>query len=784
MKYIVLAATLALLVSCREEVTLSVPEKSAIKGLASPIILDSKETTIYLNDYFTSNSGIDSVAVNEGNYLIDYANNILIIRQLGNASSLLNEVKVWVDGEPYSLIAKQKDEHDFTLTIPDKGYKKVQVKGEFNGWNANDGNMRRVGDSWSVTLTASRGSYQYCLVFDGKKEGLDPTNPHKVSNNAGGFNSLATVGQTTGQPPVLITQRQEGNKLTFLAENTAQELFVYWENYRLDDRFVKQRDSIVEVLIPQNAAALNRSSIRVWAYNQAGIANDLLVPLHNGKVISNPKLLTRQDKPTQIIYSLMVDRFVNGDSTNDFRINSAEVLPKADYFGGDLAGITKKIVAGYFQRLGVNTIWLSPLMQNPYDAWGQNVNPNTKFSGYHGYWPLYLTQVDKRFGTDADLHKLLAEAHKRNMNVIVDYVAHHVHIKSPIIKEHPDWITPLKLPDGTLNLERWDDHRLTTWFDEHLPTLDLSRREIAEPMSDSAVFWLKKFDLDGFRHDASKHVDLLFWRMLTRKIKTQIDRPVYQIGETYGSPELIGSYVSSGLLDAQFDFNVYDAAVGAFAGGGSMARLWSVLQQSLSVYGSHNLMGYITGNHDRVRFISHAGGAVSFDEDGKAAGWNRTVGVGDSVAYKKLALLQAFIFSIPGIPCIYYGDEYGQPGANDPDNRRWMQLSGYSSAEQSLLSKVEKLTSLRAKSLPLTYGDTKLLYVDDDVLVMARTYFGQIVVSVINNAIEPKTASVQLPEGYKNALLKSKFGSVAVSKTAAGWSFEMQGNSFDMLTNL
>ncbi len=627
--------------SCSKKPSLNTPEIPAVKGLASPLALNATGEKIFLNDYLISAASIDSLTIDGCDYTFNGEDNTLVIKSIENKKQLLKEVRVWIGGTPYSIIAKQKDEHEFTISIPDKGYKKVQVKGEFNGWNPSAGNLKRMGSTWTITLTAPRGNYQYCLVFDGKKEGLDPTNPTKVSNNMGGFNSLATVGQTAGEPPVLITQQQHGSKLTFLVKKSAQELFVLWENYRLDARFVKQTDSLVEVLIPSNASAMSRSHLRVWAYNAAGIANDLFVPLQNGKVVGSPKQLTRQDQPTQIIYSLMVDRFVNGDNTNDFRINSPDVLPKADYFGGDLAGITRKITDGYFQQLSINTLWISPLMQNPYDAWGQNEKPRTKFSGYHGYWPVYITQVDKRFGTDEELHRLLAEAHKRNMNVIVDYVAHHVHLYSPILEQHPDWITQLNLPDGSLNLERWDDHRLTTWFDKHLPTLDLSRPEIVEPMSDSAIFWLKKFDLDGFRHDASKHVDLLFWRRLTQKIKAQVDRPIYQIGETYGSPELIGSYVGSGLLEAQFDFNLYDAAVGAFAGGGSMKRLWAVLQQSISTYGAHNLMGNITGNHDRVRFISHAGGAVSFEENGKAAGWNRTIGVGDSVGYRKLALLQA-----------------------------------------------------------------------------------------------------------------------------------------------
>ncbi|HAG48904.1 MAG TPA: alpha-amlyase, partial [Cryomorphaceae bacterium] len=87
--------------------------------------------------------------------------------------------------------------------------------------------------------------------------------------------------------------------------------------------------------------------------------------------------------------------------------------------------------------------------------------------------------------------------HGRNMNVLLDYVANHVHLDHPVYKEHPDWATSLYLPDGSLNTERWDEHRLTTWFDTHLPTLDLRRPEVVEPMTDSALIWMTEFGIDG-----------------------------------------------------------------------------------------------------------------------------------------------------------------------------------------------------------------------------------------------------------------------------------------------
>ena len=156
---------------------------------------------------------------------------------------------------------------------------------------------------------------------------------------------------------------------------------------------------------------------------------------------------------------------------------------------------------------------------------------------------------------------------KKRMSLL-DYVSNHVHQESKIYRDHPDWATPGVLPNGQKNIRLWNEQRLTTWFDDFLPTLDLSKPEVAEMMSDSALFWIKEYGLDGFRHDAAKHVDEFYWRTLTKKIKEQVvitdKQEVYQIGESFGSRELIKSYIGPGMMDAQFDFNVYFDATTAF----------------------------------------------------------------------------------------------------------------------------------------------------------------------------------------------------------------------------
>ena len=529
----------------------------------------------------------------------------------------------------------------------------------------------------------------------------------------------------------------------------------------LDPTCINIDSTQIKLPLPVIENAPQRSFLRVYAFANGQLFGDIMLPLEAGKVLTSTEQITRHDKHAQILYSLMIDRFHNGNLENDWKMNNPEVLDIVDYQGGDLKGITEKIKAGFFQDLNINTIWISPISQNPYDAWGLYLEPRTKFSGYHGYWPIYITALERRFGTPEELKELLAVAHENNINVILDYVANHMHINSPTLQAHPDWATDSITPDGRRNFELWDEYRLTTWFDSHIPSLDLEREEIYEPLTDSALYWLAEYDLDGFRHDACKHIPEVYWRTLTRKIYERFpDRQLYQIGETYGNPQLIGSYVKTGMLDAQFDFNVYHTAIDAIGREGrSMAEIARVVSESGRAYGSHHVMGNISGNHDKARFISLVGGELSFDEDHKYAGWNRKVGVGNAdVAYPRLALLEAINFCIPGVPCLYQGDEYGQPGANDPDNRRMMRFDGYTNLEQQHLDKMKTMAELRRNSLPLIYGDYLPLYADQDVYAFARVYLGEWVICAFSNAEQVRTVTLSLPANARLQNLAPMFG--------------------------
>ena len=540
----------------------------------------------------------------------------------------------------------------------------------------------------------------------------------------------------------------EDGRVLVVASQPVKEAVAVWQNNVIEDVLVD--DSSITVTIPAEAKNFDRSVVRIFAASEAGRFNDILLPLERGVVVTNAEDIRRTDHQSQILYSLMIDRFNNGNTANDWKINSPEVLDKVDYQGGDLAGITAKINDGFFQDLGVTTIWISPITQNPYDAWGQNVNPDTKFSGYHGYWPIYSTVVDKRFGTEDELREMLSTAHGNEMNVILDYVANHLHINSPVLQEHPDWTTDLILPDGRENIALWDEQRLTTWFDKHIPTLDLEREEVCEPMTDSALHWVKNFEFDGYRHDACKHIPLNYWRMLTHKMKSAMpERNMWQIGETYGSVELIGSYVKSGMIDSQFDFNLYHNSRDVIVDEGrSMRLIAATVEESEAAYGSHHTMGNITGNHDKPRFISLAGGDMPlWGIDDKAEGWHREVVVGDmDKGHAGLQLLKAIITTVPGVPCIYQGDEFGVPGANDPDNRDMMTFEGYNDYQMKEYAQTQALLKYRRSSMPMMYGDFRTLYVDDEAWVFLRHYMGDWAVVAMNVRGAEKSIEVELPD--------------------------------------
>jgi cyclomaltodextrinase / maltogenic alpha-amylase / neopullulanase len=744
---------------------LNLPENSENNlNINSLLTLEYGKNSIYLQDFILNTDEIDSVSCQSEYLTISLsADKKLATVQVEKAMEQMVDIKIWSKGTPYSVPCRKTDKTDFTFTFNPQGktYKKVQIAGQMNDWTPSrmpDLILNQKG-LYEITMSLSPGSYLYQMAIDGDQN-HDPNNPNKVDNGFGKFNSILQVSGKNDSFPVLITHDFDKQSIILTSKNKVSDVFAYWQNYRLPQNFIKQSDGKLTVSIPAEAKNTERSFIRVWASNEFGISNDILVPLTKGIVLTDAKEIKRTDKHAQIMYFMLIDRFMNGNKNNDKPLNRPDVKHAADFWGGDLAGLQQKITDGYFEKLGINTLWISPLNQNPFEPYGYNATGNTKFAGYHGYWPISSSQVDTRFGSNDELKKLVATAHDTNINILLDYVANHVHEQHPLYKNHPEYFTNLKLPDGTLNVAKWDEHRLTTWFDTFMPSIDDSDPKVVDIMTDSALFWLKEFNLDGFRHDACKHISEEFWRTLTYKMKRELKGKLpYQIGETYGSSKLIASYLTTGMLDGQFDFNVYDIANTTFAGmgGGDLTRVQDVFKSSLSIFGTHNLMGYISGNHDKPRFMALASGDIKPGEDSKIIAWTKQIGITDSTAYDKMLLFHAFNLTIPGIPVIYYGDEIGMTGANDPDCRRMMRFDGWNMRENKLWNKVATLTHLRKNNPALIYGDFINIETKPESWIYARKYFCKEAIVIFNNSAKSSTFEVDLPNPLSANELKAAF---------------------------
>lgn len=777
------------LFSCKRNSELKVPSNSLLPESIMPVSLQPNETQLYVNDIFIDEHLLDSVSAKP--YLkasLSADKKMLILKENGTPLPPLFYLNLYSGNFEYSIILKrsQKIVHEFKYTALGTAPKKVQLAGDFNGWSPQNTNLVYDGKLFSYKLSLSPGKYAYQLVVDDQWM-LDPINPEKMDNNMGGVNSVVNIGNTnSGKKPKLFAQWASGNTIRIEALNKPEKFFVLWDNFDLTKQFTTYQNGILEIKIPDIAANSKKSCIRVYSYNNDGASNDLLIPVKNGVVVKQTADLNRFDKAAMIMYFMMVDRFKDGDKSNNFPVKDAGVLPKANYMGGDIHGIDEKIQDDYFTALGINTIWMSPIVQNPYEAYVEYPEPHRKYSGYHGYWPISSTKVDFRFGNDKLLQSIVKHAHHKGINILLDFVSNHVHEKHPLYQNHKEWTTPIDLPDGRKNIRIWDEQRLTTWFDTFLPDLDYTKPEVVEAMTDSAMFWLENFDVDGFRHDATKHVSEDFWRALTKKIKAyalEKNRSIpYQIGETFGSRELIGSYVSSGQQNAQFDFNLYFDARSVFVNDNEpFTKLSESLNESFNYYGWHSLMGNISGNHDIARFISYAGEDLKFSEDDKEAGWNRNIKVKNKVGYKKLSQLMAYIATIPGVPVIYYGDEIGMPGAGDPDNRRMMKFENLSNEEAGQLEITRQLFNLRKNSMALIYGDYDLLKVNDNVMAYARYYFDNAAFVFFNKSNSSAKFKVNIPKEYSGSSLKKHFnGKFSIDNNSL--IIEMEPHSFEVIT--
>ena len=725
-------------------------------------LISGKETSVVISDLFYSEN-YNAVFDNNKNLDVSYDSEakLLSLKAHDNFEGI-ELIKFNLDDNFYHFPVTIKKEKFYTFSFkPSKKYEKINLFGSFNGWNREDIPMTDDNNDgvYEIKVGLEPGVYQYKFFGDGV-EIVDPVNPNKVPNGFGDFNSIRTISNEDDITPYLFVNSFSADNINAIfsfvyqpgkavSEISSSNVISLLNNIAVTENQININDNIITITIPKNELD-EKKILRVAVTNDGEATNFQYVILFNGTPADNDTQFTWYDG---IIYSLMIDRFNDGDTLLNKPVKHDSLLAKANYMGGDLKGILDKLNEGYFDSLGINTIWISPVYDNPDEAFREYPEPHRWYSGYHGYWPIDPRRVEEHFGNMNILKEFINVAHKHNIKILLDFVSNHVHEQHPFYQENPNWFGQLELPDGSLNIRYWDKYRLTTWFEPYLPSFDfLGSQEALDSMVQNAAWWLNETGADGFRHDAVKHVPNEFWRALTKKLKEDIEIPrgktLYQVGETFGSYDLICSYVNNGQLSAQFNFNLYEVAFRAFINKeNSFDALDNEMHKTFSVYGPLHLMGNIMDSHDKNRFMAYADGDLDVSQWSAAeVGWNNPPKVDDPENYKKLILYMAYMNSIPGLPIVYYGSEFGMTGASDPDNRRMMRFDeDLSKYEKSTLTGVTKTVKLRRAHPALRYGDFYTLLAVENIYAYVRSDMNERILVVLNKSDKHEKIEIELP---------------------------------------
>lgn len=391
----------------------------------------------------------------------------------------------------------------------------------------------------------------------------------------------------------------------------------------------------------------------------------------------------------ETIYFLMVDRFNNGDNSNDFKVDAND--PKA-YHGGDFQGIIDQL--DYIKDMGFTAIWMTPVFDNA-------------DKGYHGYWIKDFYQTEEHFGSLDEFKQLVKEAHKRDLKIILDFVVNHV------APDH-EWVNDPAKQDWFHKKQEildWNDQaQLENNWIYGLPDLAQENPETRKYLLDAAKWWIEETDIDGYRLDTVRHVPVEFWSDFSKEVKSVKD-DFYLIGEVWSEdPNYIAEYDKAGI-DGFVDFPLNEQLRTAFEKPDqTLDWLFTTAERNKATYENPELMGNFIDNHDMVRFTRKA------VQNGQHPGtrW-------------KMAL--TYMYTAPGIPIVYYGSEIALDGGEDPDNRRQMSFR----ADKELIEYVTKLGELRSDLPSLRRGDLEVLYEKQGMAVFKRSYQDETAVIAINN---------------------------------------------------
>jgi neopullulanase len=688
-----------------------------------------------------------------------------------------------------------------TFSLLDEGYTTVELETDYNAWTTGiPMAVNAATASWQVTTQVPYGKdVQYKFVAD-KNWIVNPSQPtiDLPSLEQGTNTNNIAQAITCGEPAPGVLKLVGGNVTTSASAYSFQVQFV---------------PGGADLDPSKTVVTLNGAPVAASAVPYDPTTREFTISVSSG--ITSPDkygyLFQVQDEngypatlfvpfwigsssfewTDSFMYEVMVDRFLPGGTSKEGP-NGPPTDPVGDWKGGDFGGVTQKINAGYFDAMGVNTLWLSsPVLGTKLCEMGTGANVGHCLSGYHSYFPIasgwtygsendptftangVTNPIDPHFGVQADLVALINAAHQHGIRVLTDLVVNHVFADSAPPSGQAPQIGPLAIAHETDlawfnipyssgindcgNENLWDTptsqtwNRADCWFDPYLPDLNSTNPSVDDEIANHAVWLMEQLDLDGFRVDAVKQVTNKLCSDMRSKIDAAISTPLpfYIVGEALGGVVAnVMDCVNPSMFNGSMDDPLHNTIVGTILQGDESAgtdldngvmsdeSTWTGITPSA-------LMGHFFGSHDTARAISLANGDDVNDP------WTNPPPVHETnpAAFSHLSLAHAFLLTYDSIPIIWMGDEFGMPGAIDPDCRRMMRFdSALSSDEASTLANFQTLGKARAAHSALRRGNRVRLWVDSSFYAYGRVDSSNLdtVVAAFNFGTSPASRTMSV----------------------------------------
>ncbi|WP_117168131.1 alpha-amylase family glycosyl hydrolase [Paraliobacillus sediminis] len=444
-----------------------------------------------------------------------------------------------------------------------------------------------------------------------------------------------------------------------------------------------------------------------------------------------------------MIYFMLTDRFYDGDSSNNdpYGIGYENYEnERGTYQGGDFKGITQNL--DYLDNLGINTIWVTPIVENIGHDLGSvdagEASPGA-FFGYHGYWAENFEELNPHLGTLEDFHELIDSAAERNMKIMVDVVLNHPGYGLKADDEIPEEERPVGYPtdadrdrfDGMIREESGStDLNMEL---SYLPDFLTEDPEVSKQLIDWQTSWIERSTtpkgnkIDYFRVDTVKHVDDYTWQQFKNEL-TLLKPDFKMIGESWGAGHNNNhGYLNTGTMDSLLDFE-FKASARDFAQG-DLESVNQDLEERNAIINNTATLGQFLGSHDEDGFLYH-------ELDGNEG---------------MLKIAAALQITAKGQPVIYYGEELGQSGANNwpvYDNRydlAWNDVEG-----NDILEHYQKLLAFRGDNSEIFARGVRSQIAGSDeeqFLVFDRTYNGENVYVGLNVSEEEREVTLEVDPG-------------------------------------